>query len=184
MMQDAAQDIRDNLDPIAIGDSIGIPWLKILLAALTAALIVHLALRIARRDVKRKPPPSPEAAAYRRLNALAIANTRQFYFELSTILVEYFDAQFPIGIPFCTSEEILERLRSIEMMTRECEIELRAFFDVCDRAKFGPEFDDADPADPDDARDAAALCRRILDGFASQIANVRRLGPVPPAKAS
>jgi hypothetical protein len=169
VIQEAAQDIRDALDPVPVVAPAEIPWLMIAVGAVAAAFIVYASLWIARRRGTRAPAASPEQAALRRLAELEITNVKPFYFALTDILVEYLGAHFPIGLEFCTSAEILSRLRSIEMTTPESEAALIAFLDVCDRAKFAPSLDSADPAD------AMRRCRRTIDLFAGHIASMRRL---------
>ena len=168
------QDIRDALDPIPLPEPSGIPWLMIA-GGLLAALAIFAAIRIVRRRLARGPAGTPEQAALGRLAKLNATPTKAFYFELTAILVEYLDAQFPVGLVFCTSSEILSRLRSIETMTPESEGALRDLLAECDRAKFAPSIQDADPSG------AARRCRRVIDLFAAHSANVRRIA-VPDSK--
>jgi hypothetical protein len=163
------QDIRDALEPIPLAPPAGIPWIPIVAGVLAAALVVLGAIWIASLRVRRAAATTPEQAALRRLSLLQPNLTKAFYFELTAILLEYLDAQFPVGLTFCTSAEILSRLRSIEMMSPECEKALRDLLAECDRARFAPGMEDADPAG------AGRRCRRALDLFGAHIASVRRV---------
>jgi hypothetical protein len=163
------QDIRDALDPIPLPPSTGIPWIPIVAGVLASVLVVLAAIWIARHRVRRALAVSPEQAALRRLSQLTPNLSKAFYFELMAILVEYLDAQFPVGLTFCTSAEILSRLRSIEMMSPDCENALREWLAECDRARFAPSMEGAEPAG------AARRCRRVIDLFGAHIASVRRI---------
>lgn len=171
MMQTAAGDIRDALDPIPLQQPSALPWLLILAAAaalaLTACAVVWLARHLLRR--RRTLAETPEQTARRRLALLPVANSKSFYFQLTAILIEYLDAHFALALAACTSAELLSRLRSVEMMPPDCEAALQDLLVRCDRAKFAPALDGAHPAAD------AELCRAVIEMFAAHIAITRRL---------
>lgn len=120
--QPAMTDIHDIKPALAVGPDLG--WLWWVLAAVLFIAVVALAWWLWRKRSKAgqaapaEPPPSPEAQAYARLDALAAdrqMDDKQYYFELSAILRHYVERRYNIPAAEMTMEELLPHMEQLSI---------------------------------------------------------------------
>lgn len=165
---EASPDIHDDLAIVPYRKAGGGPWPAIGGAALAivGGTLVLLVSRHKWRTVRRE---RAEAYARRALSELTVNRSGEFWLELSGILAEYLRRRFGIRATRRTSEEIVESLRGLGVVTEECDRALRTLLAECDRGRYS-----GDRAAADHLR-AIELCREIVDALGAQAASTPRL---------
>lgn len=168
-----SDDIRElsGVEPLpALGDEF--PWEEVGIAV-GAVLLLALAIYLLRRRRRPRGPESREAAARRRLAALAALDApdpRTFHAEMAQVLREYIQASLGLDSSRLTSRELLDAFHRNGHMSEDWQYRLEVLLACCDQAKFCREWDQAwDP------RELLAECREVFDMLAIAVAVAPRL---------
>jgi hypothetical protein len=165
-------DISDNLAPVPYRKPTTALW-PIIGGILLAVAAVACAILLPHRRWRGSPNERPEARARRRLAGLAASppgEQREFWTELTGILGQYLDGRFGMHTSRRTSEEILQTLRRLGVVTAGCDAALEALLAECDRGRYGGAH-----ASEGDRAHAVELCRGIVDALGAQAASTPRL---------
>lgn len=146
----------------------GLDWRYVALAGIAAVTLLAVLFWMRQQSKRQKaaaavPGLSPTQQALKELEDLRDVGRfdgREFYFRLSAILREYIRGRFGIDAPEMTVEELLPRIRELDLPT-DLQGKLRAFFRSAEPIKFAA---------------AATVERRMEADHAFAVAFVRETG--------